>query len=262
LQTILETWGRKCDALIAVSSQDDLDRHAVNITSSPEGYWGIYDKLLKSLRLVLNAPAVPTFDWILKADDDTYLIWENLQSFLQNQTYRPHIPVVYGRTMPWPRLGELGEFVGWFETPKEKQFRDRVWKRFSKQRPLVYAHGGPGYIMNLAYARALVDAYFHSDDAVKGPISEDMANSFNMMYRNITPTSTLERTGALALERSHPESPQTMYENPDWLPMAQSKIENTRSGPGCCSPTSISFHHMTPTKMKLVEYQLYQCRRG
>jgi len=258
LDAILDTWGRKCDAFLAASNATDPLRHALRIESQ-EGYWGIWDKIMKTLQLVLLDEALASFDWILKADDDSYVIMENLQAFLSkpNMTDSSR-PLIFGRNMPWPRLSELKNFIGWFETPSDKMFQRRLFAKFPdpKQR-LVYAHGGPGYIMNRKYAQILTQAYFESPDSVKGRVSEDLANAVTMLYRNITPHSTMDWENGK--ERSHPESPRTMYNNPKWLPRVQAAIQNRGDGPECCSTTSISYHHVGYREMRLLDYQLYTC---
>ena len=113
--------------------------------------------------------------------------------------------------------------------------------------------------MNQRYIEVLVEAYFRTKDVAKGMISEDIGNAVTMMYRGVLPNSTIDReTGR---ERSHPESPMTMFSNPRWLPWVQEKIQNRGSGADCCSPTSVSFHHVNHRDMKLFWHQLYKCPR-
>lgn len=263
LETILQTWGFQCDRFIGASDKDDPSRYAYRIEGAVKGYLGIYSKIMLTLRLILQRD-VP-FDWVFKADDDTHVIMENLYAFLESQARTeeqndPTLPIIYGRTMPWPLLAEVPA-LGWFLTKEESLFRKRFYEKFtSPHQRFVYVHGGPGYIMNRAYVQATVEAYFESTDAVKGLISEDMAQSFNMLYRDILPRSTFDVvTGR---ERSHPESPRTMFENPHWLPVVQASIQNTAEGIACCSPTSISYHHMTPHDMRILDYQLFACAKN
>ena len=263
LEIILQTWGFQCDRFIAASDKDDPSRYAYRIEGAAEGYWGIYSKLMHTLRLILLRD-IP-FDWVFKADDDTHVIMENLYAFLASQAATekqngPTLPIIYGRTMPWPRLADVPS-LGWFRTKEEIYFRKRFYEKFTSPHDrLVYVHGGPGYIMNRAYVQATVEAYFESAYAVKGLISEDMAQSFNMLYRDVLPRSTFDEvTGR---ERSHPESPRTMYENPHWLRVVQASIQNTAEGMACCSPTSISYHHMTPRDMQILDYQLFACQQS
>lgn len=269
LQTILDTWGQKCHQFIAASDLDEPLRKAIKVNAT-SGYWSIWDKLMKTLQLVVQNDSTPppqqqqqhqqSFDWILKADDDTYVIMENLLSFLYNITNEDthNQPLVYGRTMPWPKLKVFkDQFKGWFHEEHNKGFGERFYQKFSPKETLVYPHGGPGYIMNYKYASTLVNAYFHSDDVVKGRVSEDLANAVTMLYRDIRPHSTIDTfTGR---ERSHPESPRTMYDNPNWLPFMQENIQHRGDGVECCSPSSISYHHVCDREMRLLHYQLYSC---
>ena len=265
MQAVLETWGRKCTHVIAASEQDDPLFHAYNIPTDIQGYWGIWDKLMQTLKLVILDQTLvnATFDYIFKADDDTYAIMENIFSFLHSLHTLSTVdqPSVYGRTMPWPKLSKLKEFPGWFSSKQNKAFGNRFYQRFSPNQTLLYPHGGPGYLMNWKYAQILTRAYFTSQNVVKGKISEDMANAVAMLWRNVTPFSTAEQLGNNGkwYERSHPESPKTMYENPPWLPWVQENIRHTRKGPSCCSSTSLSFHHMMHYDMRILDYQLYTC---
>jgi glycoprotein-N-acetylgalactosamine 3-beta-galactosyltransferase len=265
LAAILQTWGYQCDRFVGASDQDDPTYYAYNITDAAPGYWGIYSKLMHTLRQILQ-DQIP-FDWVFKGDDDTYVIMENLYAFLESQREHgsppggaPVPPIIYGRNMPWPTLKELHDNY-WFRSTEEQEFRGRFFLKFpTLTENVVYVHGGPGYLMNRPYVEATVEAYFDSPDAIKGMISEDIAQSVNMMYRNILPRSTMDvKTGK---ERSHPESPRSMYENPDWLPNVQLNIQNVGNGQDCCSPSSISYHHMTPWEMLVLDYQLYACPKN
>ena len=123
---------------------------------------------------------------------------------------------------------------------------------------VVYPHGGPGYFMNWMYIDVLVDAFLgEPKNRIRGRVSEDIANAMTMLYRGITPHST--RDPSTNLERSHPEIPEIMYDNPKSLKQAQVNIENTGYGLKCCSPSSISYHHVRPEHMKLINFQIYEC---
>lgn len=303
LETIYRTWAKLCDGFMAASDQDDPKLGAFAIPADT-GYWGIWDKVMQSLQILLEPLAadpstlkfsspvtarqaqlkyqvqrqwqqdkvhnpLPSYDYIFKADDDTFAIMENLHEFLHNLTL-PYAdstargqeelyenPRVYGRRMPFPKIKLLKEW-GWFDGPEQQQgFGKRLYAKFPKNTTVVYPHGGPGYVMNRKYAQILTNAYFYSQDVAKGLISEDIGNAVTMMYRDIYPNSTFDvHTGR---ERSHPESPATMYANPKWLPWVQEKIQHRGTGKKCCSPSSISFHHVNHREMQLLWYQLYTC---
>ena len=274
VSAIRDTWGRKCDKLVIASNRNDPSIGAVAIDSNV-GYWGIWDKLIKTLEYLLREYDNDdhSYDWIYKADDDTYAIMENLREFLANETLHSEQlllgsgknasvarPVVYGRPMPWPILRELKYLNGWFGKKKNRKFGWRFFEKFSENETLVYSHGGPGYVMNWEYVRQLVRAYNSPEpESVHGRISEDLANAVTMMYRDVYPTSTTDPLSGR--ERFHPEPPQVMFRNPSWLAEVQYNLQNIGSGEDCCSPRSIAFHHMSPSAMRLLDYQLYECPR-
>jgi glycoprotein-N-acetylgalactosamine 3-beta-galactosyltransferase len=264
MQAVVDTWGRKCDILVGASSVRDPSLHTYPIDST-EGYWGIFDKLLQTLRWIFTENRQDwDFDWILKADDDTYVIMENLHAFLNNLNSNESavdLPLVYGRVMAWPRLKRFKQT--WFEkgSPNFK-FGRRFYAKLGSQETLRYAHGGPGYIMNRQYAKLLVDAYFNaSGNSLKGAIAEDMGGAATMLYHGVHPRSTVDH--ATNRQRMHPETPQTMFENPTWLEKAHRGMKHQLKGRGeeCCSPTSISYHYIAAYQMRLLEYQLYSCPR-
>ena len=275
MQAVVDTWGRKCDILVGSSSEADPSLHTYRIDSEP-GYWGIFDKLLQSLKFILtehNHNQTTTseepswdFDWILKADDDTYVIMENLHAFL-SRVINPYAqPRVYGRVMAWPRLQRFQKT--WFADDgnhtSNVQFGRRFYAKLDKLETLRYAHGGPGYMMNRRYAQLLVDAYFdeESGNALKGKIAEDMGGAAMMLYQGVKPNGTTDRS--TGRERMHPETPQTMFANPAWLEKSHRGIKHQLKGPGelCCSPTSISYHYVSDYQMRLLDYQLHHCPRS
>ena len=326
IPTIQSTWGKKCDKLIISSDVDDpnLGSDVIRIKSQV-GYWGIWDKLQQTLLYVHEKYRLTDqFDWILKADDDTFVIMENLKAFIaneidtrqqpsqatgtsssssknfdqfrsrliqnplkinflrtnltnytavtsddkqtkQNRQYYGNLniynePIVFARTMPFPRFRELYWWPNWLNDKLNFWFG----RRFNKtgidtaNGVVVYPHGGPGYFMNWMYIDVLVDAFLGDPkNRIRGRVSEDIANAMTMLYRGITPHST--RDPSTNLERSHPEIPEIMYDNPRSLMQAQVNIENTGYGLKCCSPSSISYHHVRPEHMKLINFQIYEC---
>lgn len=261
MQAVKDTWGRKCDILVGSSNATDLSLNTYAIDSVP-GYWGIYDKLLQTLRWILfdKSDEWGDFDWILKADDDTYVLMENLHAFLNNLTDPYEEARVYGRVMAFPRLKRFKS--SWFskDYPNNQEFGKRFYAKLGDSQTLRYCHGGPGYFMNRKYVQLLVDVYFNATgDSLKGEIAEDMGSAATMLYHDVRPKSTYDfDTGR---ERMHPESPQTMFKNPDWLLQSHHGIKSQLKGAGevCCSPTSISYHYISGYQMRLLEHQLYVC---
>jgi hypothetical protein len=302
-QAIWDTWGQKCDHLIMSSNANDPSIHAIDMKARP-GYEQLWHKLELALQYLQsnyyynnnnNRPPRKKrdvesidnteegaedslniqFDWILKADDDTYVIMENLKAFLayqRNHGLIPQVyntvtntwedaPMVYGRTMPYPTLRTLFEWENWFTNPHNHYFGDSIRERYNiDTTTLMYPHGGPGYIMNWKYLQILLAALTTDspNERVRGKMPDDMASALTMLYRGIQPTSTRDLQGT-GLERSHPEPPQVMYDNPSWLHVAQVNLQHTGYGKNCCAPSSISYHHLDHEAIRRLQYQLYTC---
>ncbi|XP_053607983.1 glycoprotein-N-acetylgalactosamine 3-beta-galactosyltransferase 1-like isoform X2 [Plodia interpunctella] len=92
---IKETWGKRCDILLFMSTEDDprLPTVKLNVPEGTNYLWGkhqaaaryIYDHYLHSA------------DWFLRADDNTYVIVENLKHFLIG--YNTYNPIYFGFRM-------------------------------------------------------------------------------------------------------------------------------------------------------------------
>jgi glycoprotein-N-acetylgalactosamine 3-beta-galactosyltransferase len=289
IRAIWDTWGTKCDKLAVVSDFKDPSINAVNIQVK-EGYWNIAGKVEKFLKsLYQKHRHAGLYDWILKADDDTYVIMENLKAFLaqeQSRYFQQHQlqqqlrqqqqqsnnnnnstlddqatfqlpPLLYGRIMPWPQIHKFSEWSGWFPHALNQKFGKRFSAKFPNQnQTLEYMHGGPGYILNWPMMDIVWKAY-NSPDRLRGKLPEDISLAATLLYHNVTPTSTHDPV--TGLERSHPEPPSVMYENPKWLVQEQLNIQRTGTGEACCSTSSVSYHHMTPDDMRSMHFQLYQC---
>jgi len=103
-KAINETWARRCDRYFFITeySQETMTPEQINFTQqipiAPiKDILAGYDHLtLKSTLAFLFAYEnyLNDFDWFIKADDDTYLIIENLKAFLSEQNSSE--PVTFG----------------------------------------------------------------------------------------------------------------------------------------------------------------------
>ncbi|XP_068245121.1 glycoprotein-N-acetylgalactosamine 3-beta-galactosyltransferase 1-like isoform X2 [Palaemon carinicauda] len=88
------TWGKRCDKIIFFSDQLDTDLESVVLSGISEGgkasLWG---KTRESLKYLYDY-YLKEFDWFYKADDDTYVIVENLKYVLT--PYDPEFPIALG----------------------------------------------------------------------------------------------------------------------------------------------------------------------
>ena len=85
------TWGKRCNKLLFISDADDSGLPAVKL-QVPVGRDHLTAKTMQAFDMVYHE--VENFDWFLKADDDTYVILENLRYMLK--THNPEDPVYFG----------------------------------------------------------------------------------------------------------------------------------------------------------------------
>ena len=84
-----DTWGKRCDILLFFSSKADPSFPAIGLNVT-EGAPKLFDKARASLDYIFRHH-LNDADWFLKADDDTYVIIENLRHMLSKlNTSDPH----------------------------------------------------------------------------------------------------------------------------------------------------------------------------
>ncbi|EDW54063.1 GM18371 [Drosophila sechellia] len=92
-QAVLETWGRRCNKLIFFSSRTD-----VNLTGSVELPVSPYfrESWLKTKMALkyLHDHHLNDADWFLEADDETYVVMENLRYMVY--PYSPELAIYFG----------------------------------------------------------------------------------------------------------------------------------------------------------------------
>jgi len=85
------TWGSRCDRTIMMSAAHNLWGMGVVHEEDPDSLWG----RIKAALSYVDDNIIEDFDWVLKADDDTYVIVENLRYLLSS--YDPSQPIWFGR---------------------------------------------------------------------------------------------------------------------------------------------------------------------
>ncbi|XP_042888170.1 glycoprotein-N-acetylgalactosamine 3-beta-galactosyltransferase 1-like [Penaeus japonicus] len=90
---IKATWGKRCNKLIFMSTEDDPSIGAVDV-GSLEGYKKLWNKTRSALKYIYNNH-LEDFEWFLKADSDTYVLVDNLRYVLQD--YDTNEPLYFGQ---------------------------------------------------------------------------------------------------------------------------------------------------------------------
>jgi glycoprotein-N-acetylgalactosamine 3-beta-galactosyltransferase len=313
LPAVWNTWGRRCDKLVILSDKTDTVYETISLQDvaldqskgwltgdttrpahSKSSYVQLWNKLNVTIQYVWDTYKDQGYDWYLKADDDSYVIVENLKHFLSNPeiVHRSEVlktPLIFGRRYSWVKAGDLTSgqpvFRAFFnftipldEDPRSNgrrkrrgqkrlnstvingDFRERFYQKFTNpDEPIVYAHGGAGYVMNAPYMEQFLKA-LNGPDTLRGIPAEDLAHGAVMLYHDVPVQKTRDELGR---ERFHPENPLFMYES------SVERVENlvgrhpddgpVRNGTDCCSSSTISFHHMDQTSMYEMDEILYVC---
>lgn len=221
------TWARRCNSHYFVLQtryeKDDVIMTPYNDTRN--------NLIYKVRHAMIHAYTnlMGTFDWVLKADDDTYVILENLRFLLSN----------YDKDKP----GYLGYHFNMYVENHG------------------YMSGGAGYVMSVAALRQMVDSGLNNDACAltKTYLIAEVSEDFEIgKCLKIAGVPILSSMDVLGRETFHPY-PFEQYLL-DFLPEYLYDWSNTRPqrGYNCCSPFSISFHYMKPETMLMMDHLLYR----
>jgi glycoprotein-N-acetylgalactosamine 3-beta-galactosyltransferase len=233
---------QRCDGFFVVSNATDPMLHTVHLLhdgdESRDSLWlksrsqwsYVYDNFYEQ------------YDWFLSADDDTYVVVENLRDYLQTDeiiaaanggVLKPkalassHVPLVIGRR--FSLRGDIND---------------------------ITISGGAGYVMNKAAVKTLVvkSLSHYMPPAHMDPNDDVMLPRFLRFYGvHLYPTQ--DSNGG---ERFMPFSPGTHYT----MQMANAPEHakyyiNTIDGVDHCATYSISFHYITSSMMRQIHSHLY-----
>ncbi|KAL4171557.1 hypothetical protein KRP22_009649 [Phytophthora ramorum] len=272
LRSIKKTWGRKCDKLLFMSDEEDPSVPTVQIVAPPlhETLW---QKHREIVRLLAREYSEEQFDWVFKCDDDTFLLMENLKTYLNSPEIRAiptDEPTLLGHrmTLQWWEMQRLFE-------PFEDHNPDhvaavlKVKQDTQKDGGLLYTPGGGGYAMNWAYLKKLESIFDQPYCLPNELVPDDWAISFCMHHLGVTPLDTRDSEKR---ERFHQYDPDDLYSRPHDENAYDHKIfssiyqENNwfsdhkgigwQNGENCCAPDTISFHYVKPPLMELF-YEYY-----
>lgn len=265
IKAIWDTWGKRCDKLVVASNRTDPSINAVAM-KSPSDYLGLWTKLNETLQYLYDEYRTDEYDWLYKADDDTYAIVENLKEYLSSSpgpagNSNNRSAAIYGRVYSSPRYKDLKKNKDfYFKDPQNVDFGRRFYQRINKNDHVLYNYGGPGYIMNWPYVEQFLEAN-RGPDTLHGTPAEDMGHGVVMAYHGFWPQNTRDEMGR---ERFHPERAEWMFSPGEKLMKKFNRVHKTTgglsNGTECCSEQSIAFHHMQPAQILRMDQILYACR--
>ncbi|XP_045182180.1 glycoprotein-N-acetylgalactosamine 3-beta-galactosyltransferase 1-like [Mercenaria mercenaria] len=220
------TWARRCDRHFYVLN---TKRRSPDIINTPfeETRYNIVHKVKFALNFIYENE-IEAFDWLLKADDDTYVIMENLRFLLKR------------------RDSKKPAYLGF---------------HFNKFVLSGFMSGGAGYVISNSALRQLVEFGFNQEKCPVVPNEEDPENGEDVEIGrclNISGVPALSSLDEAGRERFHPYPVQRhlLGSIPEFV-FEWAKNPH-KVGVECCSKYSISFHYMDPSTILLVDHLLYR----
>ncbi|EFA09301.2 glycoprotein-N-acetylgalactosamine 3-beta-galactosyltransferase 1 [Tribolium castaneum] len=220
------TWGKRCNKLIFMSSQKDDSLPAVALPVG-EGRNNLWGKTKEAFKYVYHNH-MHEADWFLKADDDTYVILENLRYMLL--PYRSTDSIYFGcKFKPYVKQG--------------------------------YMSGGAGYVLSKEAVRKFVELGLNSTKCSKSNSgAEDVEMGKCLEAVEVKAGDSRDSVGRGRFFPFVPEHHLIPGHVKKSFWYWQYIYYESKEGMDCCSDNAVSFHYVTPNQMYVLEYLIYHLR--
>lgn len=228
---VKNTWGRRCDKLLIMSSEEDTELNTIKLNVTDEGHDYLWGKSKAAWKYVYKYH-LNDADWFYKGDDDTFACMENMRAFLY--LYSTQNPIYFGYKLK--ALVQQG-----------------------------YMSGGAGYVLSkTALIRLIRDAIDDSDKCEQSDVGSEDAE----IGKCLESVQVLAGDTRDSLQRGRffihnpvyhlRQSTENNINLDDWY--WKNMFYQNDEGLDCCSNTAISWHYVQSDAMYLLDVFHYSLR--